>query len=383
MALKIADNFDYQGKLPNFARDTFDTLANMKAYPDTSIDEGHISLCLEDGKRYKFSASYPVDPTTGKWRKIIDSALDTTSENPIQNKTVAEKFEEVEESIQDLIKDVQDVASKQIDDLVETLSDLEWLLTRHATDISRRVDGNERTIAAALNDIYENKLGKDATINGHPIGDSLTITKSDIGLGNVDNTSDLEKPISNATQTSLNGKVDKQVGYSLVNDNLIQKLEDLQTKAQIISMVGTVQEALSNHEQNYQNPHKVTAGQVGLGSFADLTPDTMPVSTATQEELNKKVDKTFTINEHPLQGDGIVLSKDDILLNNVDNTSDANKPISKSAQEELDKKADEYMTARSITDLAETVMMNEKTVAAAISNLQQRVLKLEGKGEGV
>ena len=32
-------------------------------------------------------------------------------------------------------------------------------------------------------------------------------TQSDVGLGNVDNTSDLDKPISNATQLALNGKL--------------------------------------------------------------------------------------------------------------------------------------------------------------------------------
>lgn len=36
---------------------------------------------------------------------------------------------------------------------------------------------------------------------------ALTVTKSDVGLGNVDNTSDLNKPISTATQTALDGKV--------------------------------------------------------------------------------------------------------------------------------------------------------------------------------
>lgn len=35
---------------------------------------------------------------------------------------------------------------------------------------------------------------------------SQFVTKGSIGLGNVDNTSDLDKPISNATQTALNGK---------------------------------------------------------------------------------------------------------------------------------------------------------------------------------
>lgn len=34
----------------------------------------------------------------------------------------------------------------------------------------------------------------------------VTLTKADVGLGNVDNTSDLSKPISTATQTALNGK---------------------------------------------------------------------------------------------------------------------------------------------------------------------------------
>ena len=33
-----------------------------------------------------------------------------------------------------------------------------------------------------------------------------SVTKTQVGLGNVDNTSDLNKPISNATQTALNGK---------------------------------------------------------------------------------------------------------------------------------------------------------------------------------
>lgn len=36
----------------------------------------------------------------------------------------------------------------------------------------------------------------------------VTLTKSDVGLGNVDNTSDADKPISTATQTALNAKQD-------------------------------------------------------------------------------------------------------------------------------------------------------------------------------
>lgn len=41
------------------------------------------------------------------------------------------------------------------------------------------------------------------TINNKPLDRDLVLSKEDIGLGNVDNTSDLDKPISNAVQTAL------------------------------------------------------------------------------------------------------------------------------------------------------------------------------------
>ena len=42
-----------------------------------------------------------------------------------------------------------------------------------------------------------------------------TLGKSDVGLGNVDNTSDANKPVSTAQQTALDGKVDKVTGKGL------------------------------------------------------------------------------------------------------------------------------------------------------------------------
>lgn len=69
MAINVIDNFSYRGKKPNFDRDSFDTLSAMKSFPETDIDEGHISFCKEDGKHYQFSSANEVDPTTGKWRE--------------------------------------------------------------------------------------------------------------------------------------------------------------------------------------------------------------------------------------------------------------------------------------------------------------------------
>lgn len=62
-------------------------------------------------------------------------------------------------------------------------------------------------------------------------GTYVPLDKNSVGLGNVDNTADLDKPISTATQNALDGKVDKSEGKSLVADTLITKLEQLDDKA--------------------------------------------------------------------------------------------------------------------------------------------------------
>ena len=48
------------------------------------------------------------------------------------------------------------------------------------------------------------------SVNGHT--GAVTLTKGDIGRGNVDNPSDADKPVSTATQTALDGKLDKSGG---------------------------------------------------------------------------------------------------------------------------------------------------------------------------
>ncbi len=49
------------------------------------------------------------------------------------------------------------------------------------------------------------------SVNGKT-GNSVTLVKGDVGLGNVDNTSDLDKPISTATQAALDGKASSAQG---------------------------------------------------------------------------------------------------------------------------------------------------------------------------
>lgn len=85
MAIKIGSNFTFQGEQPNFERDRFATKAAMKAFPETSIDDGHLSYCAEDGNTYQFKSSNSVDAVIGKWRVFKDGfSADTISTEPNQ-----------------------------------------------------------------------------------------------------------------------------------------------------------------------------------------------------------------------------------------------------------------------------------------------------------
>lgn len=81
---------------------------------------------------------------------------------------------------------------------------------------------NSADIATKANvDAKQDKINVDGILMGDGTGaisaadkievELVELTKADVGLGNVDNTSDLNKPISNATQTALNGKVSSVV----------------------------------------------------------------------------------------------------------------------------------------------------------------------------
>ena len=75
---------------------------------------------------------------------------------------------------------------------------------------------------------------------------AVTLQKGDVGLGNVDNTSDLNKPVSTATQTALNGKVDKVAGKGLsTNDYTTEeknKLAGISANAKNVSVAQVVTE---------------------------------------------------------------------------------------------------------------------------------------------
>lgn len=77
-------------------------------------------------------------------------------------------------------------------------------------------------------DSYISGLNIVQSVNGQT--GNVALNKGDLGLGNVDNTSDLDKPISTATQEALNTKQDKlEAGTNIaINGNTISATFDIQ-----------------------------------------------------------------------------------------------------------------------------------------------------------
>lgn len=97
------------------------------------------------------------------------------------------------------------------------------------------------------------------------------------------------------------------------------------------------------HLANKSNPHSVTKSQVGLGNCDNTSDVNKPVSTAQAAAIAdaKKAgtDAQGNIDTHTAKTDNPhKVTKEQVGLGNVDNTSDANKPISIATQTALDTK---------------------------------------------
>lgn len=211
-----------------------------------------------------------------------------------------------------------------------------------------------------------------------------TLDKAAVGLGNVDNTSDLNKPISNPTQTALNGKensfasgatnqyfrgdkswqiLDKTaVGLSNVdNTSDLNKPISTATQTALNSKensltAGTITQYLRG-DKSWQTLDKTAVGLSNVDNTSDLN---KPISNLTQTALNGKENSfaSGTVSQY-FRGDKTwqTLDKATVGLSNVDNTSDLNKPISTATQTALNGKANTTHTHTSsqITDFTTAV----------------------------
>lgn len=111
------------------------------------------------------------------------------------------------------------------------------------------------------------------------------VTKDQVGLGNVDNTSDANKPISNATQTALNGKFSATEGNNL--KQIVNNMPDyVITEGNLRHNSDNI--SLNLIQQNLKNPDD--AGSISL-KFNPVTDSTAGIILPSDKS---KIDKIIT-----------------------------------------------------------------------------------------
>jgi hypothetical protein len=122
--------------------------------------------------------------------------------------------------------------------------------------------------------------GTITSVNGYP-GPLVILTKTDIGLDQVNNTSDANKPISTATQTALNGKASLDSPTFTGNVTGINKasvgLGNVDNTSDNNKPISTAQAAALAAKANLNSPtftgtvSGITKSMVGLGSVDNLS----------------------------------------------------------------------------------------------------------------
>lgn len=164
-------------------------------------------------------------------------------------------------------------------------------------------------------------------------GTSQKITHNDQTLSEV-----LEgiKQDASTTSSNLNAEITRAKEAEVTIQHNLESETNRATQAE-----NTIQSNLDNHKADTNNPHKVTKAQVGLSNVDNTSDINKPVSVAQQNAINQAKQEVrdivdeYTVNGHKIS-ENPVLNKDDVGLDRVDNTSDREKPVSDLQQAALD-----------------------------------------------
>ena len=248
-------------------------------------------------------------------------------------------------------------------------------------------------------------------------GEVAALTKSNVGLSNVDNTADLAKPVSTATQTALNLKADlsspaltgtPSAPTAPAGANTTQLATTAFVRTEITGLtkssvglsavdnttdaakpVSAATQTALDLKANIASPtftgtvSGVTKSMVGLGSVDNTADSAKPISTATQTALDLKLSSATAASTYApiasptFTGTVSGVTKSHVGLGNVDNTADSAKPVSTAAQTALDLKAPLASPALTGVPTAPTAAAGTNTtqvattafVGTAVSNL--------------
>jgi len=145
---------------------------------------------------------------------------------------------------------------------------------------------------------------------------AVTLVKGDVGLGNVDNTSDADKPISTATQTALNGKVGTTSAQALgTAANVLTLSGNTLTLARGDNSTDTIDLSAYLDEDS----RSISSGT--LNSVSGVVTFTRDDSTTFTLDLSDLLDDTNLVTSVAGRNGVVVLTNSDVGLGNVENTA--------------------------------------------------------------
>lgn len=160
-----------------------------------------------------------------------------------------------------------------------------------------RVTNNETSVLGVVQDLTLHKADKS---NPH------AVTKQQVGLGNADNTSDINKPVSTATQNALNLKLDKQEAQDKIYKNgaaLPYDSNITYNEGAVVVKDGELQQLVGG----VWDVFKIPARAVGLGStgktvqdFYDASPiniSMLDIDATGTTAVDQKLADVFTLAE--------------------------------------------------------------------------------------
>jgi hypothetical protein len=207
------------------------------------------------------------------------------------------------------------------------------------------------TILTAINKLNGNDALKANLASPTFTGTVSGITASMVGLGNVNNTSDANKPVSSAQQAALDLKA-SLASPTFTGTVLLPTGTASSAPLRLATGVNLTTPAFGSVEfdgtnllltNNSVSPTRktiaftdgITKSMVGLANVDNTTDANKPVSTAQQTALDLKAPLASPTFTGTVNG----ITKSMVGLANVDNTTDANKPVSTAQQTALGLKA--------------------------------------------
>lgn len=259
----------------------------------------------------------------------------------------------------------------------------------------------------------------------------VTLVKADVGLGNIDNTSDANKPISAATQTALNLKANESEVVKLTGAQSVAGAKTLTDRATFSGVSSTAEstvmvkssgpaidlwwtgapadekrwswtpgypdgdfilQTLSDDGTQNKVAHRILRTGVDVNQHDFYAGDAVRFSVHEDGQLNASngyvpnaatsltskeyVDSAIaSIPDSPVTSvagrtGAVVLTKADVALSNVDNTSDASKPVSTAQAASIATKvntSDKASQAQAQAGTDDTKWMTPLKTAQAIS----------------